>query len=314
MPATHTETLVVGASISGLAVAACLQKRGIDFTIIEKENDIAQPWRNHYERLHLHTSKKYSNLPYKKFGNAIPRYPSRQQVIDYLEDYRQAFNIQPLLNSCATSIRKEGNVWITETNNGQFSSRYLIMATGAYGRPRPIDINGIETFTGAVLHSQDYKSAADYPGKRVLIVGFGNSACEIAIDLCEKGLNPAMSVRSPVNVIPRDILGIPVLEISLLMRGLKPSLADKISKPLVDLLVGDITNLGLMKKPYGPLEQIQKEAAAPVLDIGTIRLIRKGQIKIYGGIDRVEGENVYFADGKTEAFDVIVAGIGYYRD
>ena len=76
MSATHTETLVVGASISGLALGAALQKHGIDFTIIEKENAIAQPWRNHYERLHLHTSKRYSNLPYKKFGNEIPRYPA----------------------------------------------------------------------------------------------------------------------------------------------------------------------------------------------------------------------------------------------
>jgi indole-3-pyruvate monooxygenase len=314
MPATHTETLVVGASISGLALAAALQKKGIDFAIIEKENAIAQPWRNHYERLHLHTSKRYSNLPYKKFGNAIPRYPSRQQVIDYLEDYRQTFDIQPLLNTRAVSIRRKGDIWVTETNNGQFSSHYLIMATGAYGQPRPIDIKGIETFTGTVMHSQEYKTAGDYPDKRVLVIGFGNSACEIAIDLCEKGLHPAMSVRAPVNVIPRDVLGIPVLELSILMRRLKPSLADKISKPLVDLLIGDITTLGLMKKPYGPLEQIQREAAAPVLDIGTLRLIRKGRIKIYGGIDRVEGENVHFLDGRAEAFDVIVAGIGYRRD
>jgi len=314
MSATHTETLVVGASISGLALGAALQKQGIEFTIIEKENAIAQPWRNHYERLHLHTSKRYSNLPYKKFGNEIPRYPSRQQVIDYLEDYRQTFNLRPLLNTRAISIRREGNVWVTETNNGQFSSRYLIMATGAYGQSRAIDIKGIETFTGTVMHSQEYKTASDYADKRVLVVGFGNSACEIAIDLCEKGLYPAMAVRSPVNVIPRDVLGIPVLELSILMRRLKPSVADIISKPLVDLLVGDITTLGLMKKPYGPLEQIQREAAAPVLDIGTLRLIRKGHIKIYGGIDRVEGEKVHFIDGQTAAFDVIVAGIGYRRN
>src|SRR5690349_3838370 len=81
MPATHPETLVVGASISGLALAACLQEQGIDYTLIEQENEIAHPWRNHYERLHLHTSKRFSNLPYKKFGTSIPRYPSRQQVI-----------------------------------------------------------------------------------------------------------------------------------------------------------------------------------------------------------------------------------------
>jgi len=314
MPPTHPETLVVGASISGLALAACLQRQGIDYTLIEKEGETAQPWRNHYERLHLHTSKRYSNLPYKKFEKSIPRYPSRQQVIDYLEDYQQTFNIQPLLNTRATSIKREGDHWITETSKGQFVSRYVIMATGAYGRPRSLNINGIETFTGKVLHSQDYKTASDYPGQRVLIVGFGNSACEIAIDLCEKGLAPVMAVRSPVNVIPRDVLGIPVLELSMLLRRLKPSLADRISKPLVDLLIGDITTLGLRKKLYGPLEQIQREAAAPVLDIGTLRLIRQGRIKIYGAIDRVEGEKVYFKDGQTADFDVIVAGIGYYRD
>jgi len=314
MPATHPETLVVGASISGLAMAACLQRQGIEYTLIEKESETAQPWRNHYERLHLHTSKRHSNLPYKKFGPSIPRYPSRQQVIDYLEDYQQTFNIRPLLNTRATSIRREDDHWITTTANGQFVSKHLVMATGAYGRPRPININGVETFTGKVLHSQDYRTASDYTGQRVLVVGFGNSACEIAIDLCEKGLEPAMSVRSPVNVIPRDVLGIPVLELSLALRHLKPSLADRISKPLVDLLIGDITTLGLRKKPYGPLEQIQREAAAPVLDIGTLRLIRQGHIKIYGAIDRVEGETVHFKDGKSAAFDVIVAGIGYNRD
>lgn len=314
MPATHPETLVVGASISGLALAASLQRQGIDYTLIEKEGETAFPWRNHYERLHLHTSKRCSSLPYKKWGKSIPRYPSRQQVIDYLEDYQQTFNIQPLLNTRATSIRREGDHWVTATTNGQFVSRYLVMATGAYGRPRSININGIGTFTGKVLHSQDYTTASDYPGQRVLVVGFGNSACEIAIDLCEKGLSPAMSVRSPVNVIPRDVMGIPVLELSILLRRLKPSYADWISKPLVDLLIGDITSLGLRRKPYGPLEQIQREAAAPVLDIGTIRLIRQGRIKIYGAIDRVEGERVYFKDGQTAAFDVIVAGIGYYRD
>ncbi|MBS1601849.1 MAG: NAD(P)/FAD-dependent oxidoreductase [Bacteroidetes bacterium] len=314
MPATHPETLVVGASISGLALAACLQKQGIDYALIEKENEIAKPWRNHYERLHLHTSKHHSHLPYKKFNQSVPRYPSRQQVIDYLEDYQQTFNIHPLLNTRATSIKRADDHWITETTSGQIISRYVVMATGAYGRPRPVSFNGIESFAGKTLHSQEYRTASDYAGQRVLVVGFGNSACEIAIDLCEKGLSPAMSVRSPVNVIPRDILGIPVLELSILLRRLKPSTADRISKPLVDLLIGDITALGLRKKPYGPLEQIQKEAAAPVLDIGTMRLIRQGRIKIYDAIDRVEGERVYFKDGQAAGFDVIVAGIGYYRD
>src|SRR4030095_10429521 len=123
-----------------------------------------------------------------------------------------------------------------------------------------------------------------------------------------------MSVRSPVNVIPRDILGIPILEVSQLMSRLPPRVADTINAPLIRLLFGDIKKLGLKKMPYGPFEQIQKDGHIPVLDIGTIRHIRHGHIKIYGDIDHIENSTVYFKDGRKEDFDEIVAGIGYYRD
>ena len=83
----QTNTLIVGASISGLATACTLQKQNIEYIVIEKRLQSADPWRNHYERLHLHTNKRLSNLPYKKFDSKIPRYPSRQQVVDYLDDY-----------------------------------------------------------------------------------------------------------------------------------------------------------------------------------------------------------------------------------
>src|SRR5678816_390936 len=146
------------------------------------------------------------------------------------------------------------------------------------------------------------------------VVGFGNSACEIAIDLYEQGARPSMAVRSPVNILPRDVLGIPILELSLAMSRLPPKFADTINAPLLRLLVGDITKLGLKKLPYGPLEQIQKTASIPVLDIGTIKHIREGHIRIHDDLDHIESRAVHFVDGKKEEFDVIVAGIGYYRD
>ena len=101
------ETLIVGASISGLASAAALQKQGLEYTIVEKQLQVAAPWRNHYERLHLHTNKRVSNLPFKKFDKKIPRYPSRLQVIEYLEDYKKEFNINPVFNIEVKSIIKE---------------------------------------------------------------------------------------------------------------------------------------------------------------------------------------------------------------
>ncbi|MBN9386066.1 MAG: NAD(P)/FAD-dependent oxidoreductase [Chitinophagaceae bacterium] len=309
-----THTLIIGASISGLATAACLHRKKIEYLIIEKQGRVAAPWHSHYDRLHLHTSKGSSHLPYKKFGKRIPRYPSREQVIDYLEDYQRTFDIHPIFNTEATTIRKTDGYWLTGTAGGQFRSKYLIMATGAYGKPRPIEFKGMETFPGRVLHSYEYRSGRDFKGQNVLLIGFGNSACEIAIDLYEQGSTPSMSVRSPVNVVPRDVLGIPVLRLSLLMNRLPPRIADVISAPLVKWLIGDISKLGLRKMPYGPLEQIRRDGKAPVLDIGTIRHIRDGCIKVYDDIDHIDGKTIYFIDGKKERFDAIVAGIGYYRD
>lgn len=318
----QTNTLIVGASIAGLACAACLQQSKIPYIIIESTAEIATPWRNHYERLHLHTSRRFSNLPHKKFDRNIPRYPSRLQVLDYLEAYRKTFDIHPVFNTTALSITRTPPLaasadphWITTTSNGTIQSTNLIMATGAFGKAKPVELPGMDSFPGSIIHSQDYKTGRDFKGKKVLVIGFGNSACEIAIDLYESGAQPCMSVRSPVNIIPRDIFGIPVLEISLLMSNLPPKIADKLSAPLANLLIGDLSKTGLQRPPYGPLEQISKEAKAPVLDIGTIKHIRQGHIRVKGGIDHIEGRNVHFkSPAQTEDFDAIIAAIGYYRD
>jgi indole-3-pyruvate monooxygenase len=310
----QTNTLIIGASISGLASAASLQKQNIEYIIIEKQNQVATPWRNHYDRLHLHTNKRCSNLPYKKFERIIPRYPSRQQVVDYLDDYRKEFNINPVFNTEAISVKKEGGHWITETAGNSFKSKYVVMATGLYDKPKPISFKGVETFTGKIQHSYEYKTGKDFKGQNVLVVGFGNSACEIAIDLYERSAIPSMSVRSPVNVIPRDVLGVPVLELSLLLNRLSPRVADTVSVPLMRLLIGDLGKLGLKKMPYGPLEEIRRDGNAPVLDIGTIQHIREGHIKIYDDIDYIEVKTIHFKDGKKEIFDAIVAATGYQRD
>jgi len=310
----QTNTLVIGASVSGLASASCLQKHGIEYIICEKESQVATPWRNHYERLHLHNTKALSNLPYKKFPRSIPRYPSRQQVVDYLVAYQKTFDIKPVFNTEAQSVKKQNDYWITETNNDSYKSKYVIIATGPFGKPKPHSFKGMETFPGKILHSYEYKVGKDFKGQEVLVVGFGNSACEIAIDLFEQGANPSMAVRSPVNVVPRDLFGIPILRLSLLLSHLPPRVADAINAPFIRLRFGDINKLGLKKMPYGPYKQIQRDGNIPVLDIGTLKHIRKGHITLFNDIDFIQGSTVYFTDGKKENFDAIIAAIGYYRD
>lgn len=310
----ETRTLIIGASASGLASAASLQRQGIEYVVIEKEALAANPWRNHYERLHLHTNKAMSNLPYKKFDKSISNYPARQQVVDYLDEYRKEFSINPVFHTEAKSIKREGNYWITETNHDTYKSRYVIIATGAFGKPREIQFKGMESFPGKIMHSYGYKSGRDFKGHKVLVVGFGNSACEIAIDLYEQGADPHMAVRSPVNVIPRDLLGVPVLSLSVMMSKLPPRVADAINAPLLKLLYPDLAKLGLKKMPYGIFEQIAKDGSVPLLDIGTIKHIRESHIKVHGNIDHINGKTVHFTSGEREEFDTIIAAIGYYRD
>lgn len=187
------------------------------------------------------------------------------------------------------------------------------MATGAYDNPLPLHLSGTESFPSRILHSSNYKTGKDFRGERVLVVGFGNSACEIALDLYEQGAKPCMSVRSPVNIIPRDIAGIPILEIAQLISRLPLRIADAITAPLMRLLFGDIRRLGLQKLPYGPFEQIRKDGNIPVLDIGTLTHIRKKHIQVCGAINNIEGSTVRFVSGKTQSFDAIIACTGFDR-
>ena len=307
----EANTVVIGASIAGLASAGCLTKANIDYLIIEKEDVTAYPWRNYYERLHLHTNKKLSTLPYRKYDPDVPMYPSRWQVVEYLDAYQKDFDIRPIFNTTAQEVTRENGHWLIKTEKENFKSQNVIVATGPYGKPRKPQFKGMETFPGRITHSFGYKSGRNFKGQKVLVVGFGNSACEIAIDLHEQDAIPCMSVRSPVNVLPRDILGIPILQLGILTSKIPYKLADNMNAPLFRVLLGDIRKLGLKKLPYGPLEQINKYQTIPLLDIGTLKLIRDGHVKIYDDIDYIDGKAIHFVDGTNEEFDAIVAAIGY---
>jgi hypothetical protein len=307
----QTNTIIIGASVAGLATAACLRRKKIPIVIIEQSNEVATPWRNHYLRLHLHTNKRTSHLPYKKFAAGVPRYPTREEVVAYLDDYSKAFDVSPLFGTKALAIQKQPDGWITETTNGSFQSKHIVIATGAFSTPKLADFSGIETFTGTVLHSTQYKTGSDFKNQQVLVIGFGNSACEIAMDLHEQGAHPCMSVRNAVNIVPREVAGIPLLELTQVLGKLPPRLADQLNKPLLRLLIGDITKLGLRQLPYGPMEQIKKDKTIPVIDIGVVKYIRKGYIKVLGAIKNIQGTTVYFENGEQQHFDAIIAAIGY---
>lgn len=308
---TKTDTIIIGASVAGLACARCLQEKGVETIVLEKSNEVAAPWRSHYDRLHLHTPKRGSELPYLKMPASYPKYPGRDQVVEYLENYAGKLHQPPSFGNKVISVTRHDEEWITTTENADYSSKNVVIATGYTRKPVLPSWKGRESFKGPVMHSSEYKNGQPFKGKKVLVVGFGNSACEIAICLHEHGALPSMSVRSPVNVIPRDILSIPVLTLGITQAFLPPGIADLLNQPLMKLIVGDITKYGLKKLPYGATSQIIKHKSIPLLDIGTMKLIKEDKIKIKPGISSFSPSGVYFDDGTNEEYEAIVLGTGY---
>lgn len=304
-------TLIVGASAAGLAVAKCLKDKEIDYILIEKSDTIAVNWQKHYDGLHLHTSKSWSELPGKKYATDLPKYPPKKAVVNYFKEYAEENSIHPIYHTEMISCEKINGKWRVNTQHDSYECQNLVIATGMNHTPKMAHFKGLENYTGKILHSSEYKNGKEFSGKKVLVIGFGNSGCEQAICLHEHGAFPSMSVRSGVNVLPRDIFGMPILEASKFTKNLPAKIADFINKPIINFYIGDITKYGLKKHKYGPAEQLEKEKRVPLLDIGTLDLIKKGHITIYPDIENIQGKTIEFVDGRREDFDAIIMATGY---
>ena len=307
----RTNTVIIGAGAAGLAVAACLRRQRVPLVLLEQDRDIGSAWLKRYERLHLHTHKDHSSLPYLSFPRDYPPYPSRMQFADYLEIYAKKFRIEPRFDEKVRSIMSLGNVWSSRAKRSDYISRNLVIATGYSQKPVTPSLKGKNSFTGQILHSSKYKNGEPFSGQHVLVVGCGNSGGEIALDLHEYGAKVSMSIRGPVNVIPRDVFGVSSHRLSVMMRYLPTHVADSLSAPLVKMKIGDLAKYGLEQPPKGPLTQIKEDDRVPLLDIGTMQLIREGHISIFKEIDYLKGEDVYFTDGAHKSFDTIILATGY---
>ncbi len=309
----ETDTLVIGASAAGLATAACLKDAGVAVEVLEREDVVGSAWRHHYDRLHLHTPKSASSLPGLPFPKHWPRYASRDQVVQYLEHYAGHHGIEPHFGTDVTSLVREDGGWSVTTSTGTWRAQNVVVATGATRRPVRPTWPGMDEYAGDLLHSSEYRNGEPWRTKTVLVVGFGNSACEQAIDLVEHGVVAHMAVRSAVNVLPRDVLGVvPVLQMGILMRHLPPRVADLMAAPMVAVTVGDVgKGTGLTKLPYGPNTQIAQDNHIPLLDIGTMDHIRAGRITVHPGIERFSESGVVFTDGTWLDCDAVVLATGY---
>ncbi len=308
----RTDILIIGAGPAGLAVAGCLVQRGLRPLVLERATQVGASWRAHYERLHLHTVKTHSALPGMVFPQSAPRYVPRQGVVDYLEHYARQHGIAPLFGAEALALTPGESGWHTRTAGGrEFVSRAVVLASGANNVPNLPVIAGQALYRGQVVHSRVYRNATPFAGKRVLVVGMGNTGAEIALDLAEHGVRVALSVRSPVNLVHRDVLGRPTQLSSILLSKLPTPWGDALATLLRNLTVGDLRRWGLSTATMSPLRQLRELGKTPVIDVGTLAHIKRGEIAVHPGIETFTAQGLRFTDGTEQAFDTVILATGY---
>lgn len=309
---------IVGAGSSGVAVAKALRDQGLSFVCYEKGSDIGGMWRYEndnglscaYRSLHIDTSR--DNLGYSDFpiSSDKPDFLSHKELLEYLESYADRFQVRPHIkfNTEVTSIEKADNgKWLVMTSDGTsniFSA--VVIANGHLWKSRWPAFEG--QFDGMAIHSSEYRIAAPFDDKRVLVVGIGNSAVDIAVDLCKRAKSITLSTRAGAHVMPKYLMGIPVDRWSAFFaRKLRFStaLTRMIMARLIYLAVGDQRRFG-MPKPKHPMWREHATLSQELLPY-----IGHGWIKVRPNIKKLEGKSIAFADGARENFDAVIYATGY---
>lgn len=308
---------IIGAGSSGIAVAKALKQKGLAFDCFEKGSDIGGNWRYNndngvsaaYRSLHIDTSRK--NLQYPDFPTPedLPDFPSHWQVMDYLDAYAEKFGIRPHIRfrTSVTKVEPAGDDWSVTLDSGEtMTYSAVIVANGHLWDTRLPDFPG--RFDGIQIHSHAYKTAEPFDDKRVLVVGIGNSAVDIAVDLCRRARSVHLSTRRGAWIMPKYILGIPTDRWgAFFSRKLKlpTPLARMIVNKLMYLTVGDQRRYGMPRPPH-PMWREHATISQELLPY-----IGHGWIKVKPNVAKLDGSRVSFTDGSSEDFDAIIYATGY---
>jgi lysine/ornithine N-monooxygenase len=292
--------IIIGAGPAGLAMGYALQQRNLPFTILERHM-IGHAWRNHYDRLHLHTLKQVSALPGHPMPADYPPFPSAAQVHAYLADYAAHFNLPIETGVDVQQIAPTPDGWNLRTSTGEYTASAVVLATGIWSTPVIPPLEGLNTFGGSVVHSAFYRNPTPYSGTRVLVVGAGNSGSEIAVDLAGAGLEVAIAVRGGVVFVPCPTSPTAVQ----FGAWLYATLPAPLSEALLQRTRPDFSHLNL-PRPAGPLRE-----AYPTVGFELPQAVERRAVRVYPTLVRLSPGQAHFADGSSAPFDAVIMATGY---
>jgi putative flavoprotein involved in K+ transport len=312
---------VVGGGPGGLAVAAVLGRYGIPATVLERDGAVGASWRRHYDRLHLHTTRRWSGLPGLGIPREYGRWVARDDVVRYLERYAAHHRLDVRTGAEVERIDPaggdgpDGARWLLRATGGEeLAARTVVVATGYSHTPYLPPWPGRETFTGELRHASDYRNPGPYRGREVLVVGVGNTGAEIAVDLAEGGASGVrLAVRTPPHILRRDVAGCPTQASGILLRHLPPAAVDRLSRWAARYSVPDLRPYGLDRPADGLYTRLLRDRAAPVQDVGLIEAVRSGAVEPVASVAGFAGAEVRLTDGSVLTPDALIAATGYRR-
>jgi cation diffusion facilitator CzcD-associated flavoprotein CzcO len=306
---------IVGAGPSGLSLVRAMRKHGIPCVAYERHSDVGGIWDTTntgspiYKSAHFISSKTQSHYIDYDMPADYPDYPSNRQILSYMRGFADAYDLRRdvRFDTSVVSTQKIGNAWDVRLSTGEVVRHSaLICANGTNWHGVMPDYPG--TFTGEMRHSSTFKSADEFAGKRVLIIGAGNSGCDIACDAARAADKAFISLRRGYHFIPKHLFGIPSDKFAAEGPKMPMWLEQSVFGFLLNILNGDLTRLGLQKPDHKIFE------THPILNTQLLHHLAHGDIAARQDITRFEGQTVHFKDGKSEEVDLIIAATGYRWD
>src|SRR5262245_49838615 len=262
-----------------------LQRRGGRAVVFER-GTIGAAWTTRYDRLHLHTVRWLSCLPGYRMPRACGKWPSRDRVVDYLRAYAEEMGVHVRTGVEVERVDRAGAGWLLATTAGTIEAERVVVATGHNNMPYLPGWPG--TFAGDVVHSADYRNARPYAGRRVLVVGGGNSGAEIAVDLVEgDAADVSLAVRTPPAIVRRDTFGVPSQLFGIATAHLPVAVVDRVAATLRTVSIPDLAPYGL-PAPVRPYSDFRRRRVIPILATGFVDAVRNGRIRIVAPLARFE--------------------------
>ena len=303
------DAVVLGAGAAGLGTAAALERHGVRSVVLERDRPAAS-WRGRYDGLRLNTMRSMSGLPGRRPSRRLGRWPTRDGWADYLARYAGVQRLDVWSSIEARRVDRHDDGFVVTTSDGELAARIVVVATGHDRVPVIPGWPGRDRYAGRLLHSSDYRSPEPFAGQRVLVVGAGNSACEIAHLLSHEAAKVWVSVRTPPLILRREYMGVPLTLLALPAMVAPDRVVDRAGWLLQRLAFGDLSSFGLPPSPRG-LSRMRHTYWSPPLDSGFVDDAKQGRVEIVGAVEALDRTGVSLADNRRVEPDAVVAATGY---